>query len=114
MHVKQNTSSLLALAPDAGVKRPIDPFAQIVGTLRRIKSKQAKLSQERKDGEAVLKAALVAAGATVGTVNGVPVVSFASSVRVALDQSLLKETRPDVFEEFSDVSEVWTFRLLAA
>lgn len=110
--MKQNTPNSLASTPDMEVRRPVDSFVQIIGTLRRIKSKQAKLTQERKDAEAVLKAALVASGATVGTVNGVPVVSFASAVRVALDQRRLKEDRPDVFEEFSDVSEVWTFRLL--
>ncbi|WP_206793966.1 hypothetical protein [Amycolatopsis sp. MtRt-6] len=110
----QNTPNSLAVPVDLASTRSIDSFAHIIGALRRIKSKQAKLSQERKDGEAVLKAALVAVGATVGTVNGVPVVSFASSTRIALDQSQLKERRPDIFEEFSDISEVWTFRLLAA
>ncbi|MEV6448478.1 hypothetical protein [Amycolatopsis sp. NPDC051716] len=101
-----------AVLEDDTARAPIDSFAQAVGALRRIKSKQAKLSQERKDNEALLKAALVARGATVGTVNGVPVVSFASATRIALDQGQLKERRPDVFEEFSDISEVWTFRLL--
>jgi hypothetical protein len=107
-----SSNAALVPATDTAVNRSIDSFAHVIGALRRIKGKQAKLSQERKDNEALLKAALVAAGATIGTVNGVPVVSFASSTRIALDQGQLKERRPDVFEEFSDISEVWTFRLL--
>ncbi|WP_143268708.1 hypothetical protein [Amycolatopsis vastitatis] len=97
---------------DDAVRASIDSFASVIGALRRIKRAQAKLTEERKDNEALIKAALVARGASVGTVGGVPVVSFASSTRIALDQGQLKERRPDLFEEFSDISEVWTFRLL--
>ena len=92
--------------------RSVDAFAHLIASLRRIKQKQAKLSKERKEHEAVLKAALVAAGAELGTVNDVPVVSFSSSMRIAVDQSVLKERFPDVARECADISEVWTFRLL--
>lgn len=94
--------------------RPVDAFAHLIASLRRIKRKQAKLSQERKEHEAVIKAALVAAGAEVGTVGGVPVVSFSGSLRIALDQNLLKERYPEIAKECSDISEVNTFRLLNA
>lgn len=110
----QNTPKSLAAPADPGSARPIDSFAHIIGALRRIKLKQTRLSKERKEHEMVLKAALVAMGATVGTVAGVPVVSFDSSMRIALDQSVLKERYPDVAKECSDISEVWTFRLLDA
>ncbi|UUV33574.1 hypothetical protein NQK81_09005 [Amycolatopsis roodepoortensis] len=92
--------------------RPVDAFAHLIASLRRIKRKQAKLSQERKEHEAVIKAALVAAGAEVGTVNGVPVVSFTHALRIALDQNLLKERYPEIAKECADISEVATFRLL--
>ncbi|WP_037365602.1 hypothetical protein [Amycolatopsis orientalis] len=112
--MKENRLNSLALASDQDIREPLDSFARFVGTLRRIKGKQAKLTQQRKDVETVLKAALLGAGATIGTVNGVPVVSYSSSTRIALDQGRLKRERPDVAEEFSDISEVWTFRLLTA
>lgn len=112
--MKENTLNSLALASDQGVREPLDSLARFVGSLRRIKGKQAGLTQQRKDIETVLRAALLGAGASIGTVNGVPVVSYASSTRIALDQARLKRERPDVVEEFSDISEVWTFRLLTA
>lgn len=94
--------------------RSVDAFAHLVASLRRIKTKQARLSKERKEHEAVLKAALVAHGAEVGTVSGVPVVSFTSALRIALDQSALKAKYPEIAKECSDISEVQTFRLLDA
>ncbi|WP_410648184.1 hypothetical protein [Amycolatopsis sp. cmx-4-54] len=94
--------------------RSVDAFAHLVASLRRIKRKQAKLAEERKQHEAVIKAALVAADAEVGTVNGVPVVSFVRSLKVALDQGTLKDRYPEIAEECAGITEVATFRLLNA
>ncbi|MDT8916312.1 hypothetical protein, partial [Amycolatopsis sp. PS_44_ISF1] len=92
----------------------LDSLAHLVASLRRIKHRQARLSKERKEHEAVIKAALKAVGASVGTVGGVPVVSFDSTMRIALDQGAVKQRYPEVAKECSDISEVWTFRLLDA
>lgn len=94
--------------------RPLDAFAHLVGSLRRIKVKQARLARERADHEAVLKAALIAAGAQIGTLAGVPAVSFTSTHRIALSQKILKQRYPEIVDECSDITEVATFRLLDA
>ncbi|MEV6830713.1 hypothetical protein [Amycolatopsis sp. NPDC051102] len=112
--MKHNTPERRIDATDRPTARPLDNHANLIASLRRIKLKQARLSKERKEHEAVIKAALVAMGATVGTVAGVPVVSFDSSMRISLDQSLVKARYPEVARECSDISEVWTFRLLDA
>ncbi|MFD8494235.1 hypothetical protein [Amycolatopsis sp. NPDC059657] len=93
---------------------PIDAFAHLEASLRQIKTEQARLGKERKEHETALKAHLRAAGARVGTVRGVPVVSFMPSLRIALDQNVLKEKYPEIAQECTDISEVWTFRLLDA
>ncbi|WP_328611768.1 hypothetical protein OG943_22495 [Amycolatopsis sp. NBC_00345] len=112
--MNHNTPECHIDATDQPIASPLDSFAHLVASLRRIKLKQARLSKERKEHEKVIKAALAAMGATVGTVAGVPVVSFDSTMRIALDQSAVKERYPDVARECSDISEVWTFRLLDA
>lgn len=112
--MKHNTPKSTIDTEAQPTARPVDSFAHLIASLRRIKVKQTRLSKERKEHEAVIKAALVAMGATVGTVAGVPVVSFDSALRIGLDQSLLKEQYPEIAKECSDISEVWTFRLLGA
>jgi hypothetical protein len=96
------------------VTRPIDSFAHVVAELRRIKAEQARLSAERKTQESLLKAVLIAGGAEVGTLAGVAVVSFTSTLRIALSQKVLKARYPEIAKECSDITEVETFRLLDA
>lgn len=92
----------------------LDEQAALIASLRRIKARQTRLSKERKEHEAVIKALLTSANVEVGTVGGVAVVSFSSSLRVALDQSLLKARYPEIAKECAEISEVKTFRLLDA
>lgn len=90
----------------------LDAYAHLVASLRRIKVRQARLAKERAEHEATLKAALVGAGADVGTVAGVPACSFKTTLKIALSQKMVKARYPDVAKECSDISEVSTFKLL--
>ncbi|GAA4527528.1 hypothetical protein [Amycolatopsis samaneae] len=95
--------------------RPLDSFARVIRDLQRVKTQQAKLKARRQDLENLLKAALVATDAqmgAVGTVDGVPSVSFVPQQRTTLDQTTLRKRYPEIAQECSAEQEVWTFRLL--
>ncbi|GLY51323.1 hypothetical protein Lesp01_49790 [Lentzea sp. NBRC 102530] len=95
-----------------GSTAALDELAAELVLLRQVDEQLSKLKSLRTKLQGKVKAAL---GKTeVGTVAGVPVVSYKHVTSIALDQSILKKNFPDVAEQCLDITETRRFVLLKA
>ncbi len=105
--------------PSARVSEPtnttpaveIDDLADHLHLLRQVVTKINRLTNLRSDLTQRIKAALD--DDEIGTIDGIPVVSFKRELRVALSQKLLKERHPEVIPECEEITEVRRFLLLS-
>ena len=88
---------------------PVDELADYITRLK-ILTTRIKTLQAEADG---IKAAIQDAlgDYEVGTVHGLPVVTWTHHTRHALDQKALREAQPDVYHRFVKASTVRRFTL---
>lgn len=89
----------------------LDDLAHHLHLLRQVDTKIGKLTSLRTDLVQRIKAAL--GDDEIGTVDGIPVVTFKRTLRVALSQKLIKERHPEVIPDCEEITEVRRFLVLA-
>lgn len=88
----------------------LDELRAQVELLRYVKEKKAELKVIEENARAAIEAAL--GDHDEGSLDGEPVIRWRFHKRTALDQKLLKEVFPDVFEECRRTTEVRRFELV--
>jgi predicted phage-related endonuclease len=88
----------------------LDELRAQVELLRWAKERKAELKVIEDNARDAVEAAL--GDHDVGSLDGEPVVMWRFTKRTALDQKLLKELFPDVFEECKRTTEVRRFEVL--
>ncbi|CRK55461.1 hypothetical protein [Alloactinosynnema sp. L-07] len=88
----------------------LDAIAEQIALLRKTGEKIAKFTKIQSELQRAVKARLGAV--EVGTIDGRPVVTWKTTLRVAVSQKILKERYPDLVGEVSDITEVRTFKVL--
>lgn len=77
----------------------LDDLAPHIELLRTVEDQLARLKNRLGENE-------------TGTVNGVPVVTYRSTLRITLSQRLVKELHPEVARQCGEITEVRTFLLV--
>lgn len=90
----------------------LDDLAAHLELLRTVEDQLARLKTLRGDLQRKVKTRL--GDVEVGTVNGVPVVTYRRTLRITLSQRLVKELHPQVARQCEEISEVRTFLLVDA
>jgi len=88
----------------------LDSIRWAVEALQWVKLRKAELAQVEKDARDAVEEAL--GDNTEGSLDGHPVVTWKFHKRNALDQSVLKQTFPDIYEVCKKVSEVRRFEVV--
>jgi hypothetical protein len=96
----QPTTEVAVPTATGSVEVPRDLIIEVVAA----RAAEAKVKAAKERSEAALKAFL--GEATVATVEGVEVFSFAPGVRVGIDTKALKAERPEVAAEFERTTDV--------
>ncbi|MFT7836945.1 hypothetical protein Q5530_12415 [Saccharothrix sp. BKS2] len=90
----------------------LDDLTGHLELLRTIEDQLARLKRLRGDLQNTLKRRL--GDIEVGTVNGVPMVTYRATLRIGLSQTLLKERYPQIVRECEEITSVRTFLLVDA
>lgn len=90
----------------------LDELAPHLELLRTVEDQLARLKALRGDLQRKVKNRL--GEVEVGTVNGVPVVTYRRTLRVTLSQKLVKELHPEIVRQCEEITEVRTFLLVDA
>jgi predicted phage-related endonuclease len=85
-------------------------MSHVIAALRECKDQLAHFTKLRRDLESMIKVRL--AGAEIGTLADVPVVTYRTTLRVSVSQRELKSRYPAIALECQDITEVTTFKLL--
>ncbi|PPK63495.1 hypothetical protein V5P93_000451 [Actinokineospora auranticolor] len=95
---------------DAALLVSLDQVADEFAQLERLVPRLDKLAARQRSLQRVIKA--VMGDGEIGTVSGVPVVSWRKTLRVGVSQKLLKEKYPHIVPEVLDIAEVRRFLVL--
>ncbi|ONI87343.1 hypothetical protein ALI22I_23260 [Saccharothrix sp. ALI-22-I] len=90
----------------------VDDLAAQLDLLRWVEDQLDGLKKFRADVQRAVKLRL--GDTEVGTVNGVPVVSYRKSLRITLSPRLVREADPELARRCEEISEIRTFLLLDA
>ncbi|XVV05359.1 hypothetical protein ACQPW3_08185 [Actinosynnema sp. CA-248983] len=88
----------------------VDDLAAQIDLLRWVEDQLDGLKRFRADVQRTIKLRL--GDAEVGTVNGVPVVSYRKALRITLSPRRVRELNPALARECEEITEVRTFLLL--
>lgn len=90
----------------------LDDLSEHLEILRQVQSRLGQLGELRSDLQRKIKARL--GDVEIGTVGGLPAVTWKRTLRVALSQKLLKAQYPEVLHDCEEISEIRTFLLVDA
>lgn len=90
----------------------VDDLAAQLDLLRWVEDQLDGLKKFRADVQRTVKLRL--GDTEVGTVNGVPVVSYRKALRITLSPRLVRAADPELARRCEEISEVRTFLLLDA
>jgi type VI protein secretion system component VasK len=90
----------------------VDDLSAQLELLRWVEDQLDGLKRFRADVQRAVKLRL--GDVEVGTVNGVPVVTYRKALRITLSPRLVRELDPDLARRCEEISEVRTFLLLDA
>ena len=90
----------------------LDALRAQVEILRHCKQREAELKELKTEAREQIEELMAQEGADEGTLDGRPVVNWRQYKRTALNQKLLKQLHPDVYEECKDVTEYTRFEIL--
>ncbi len=99
----------IAGPPDMKPATAVDELADHVARLRQINARIRELSAEADEIKAGIQDAL--GDYEVGTVHGLPAVTWSRHTRHALDQKAFREACPDLYRHFLKASTVRRFTL---
>lgn len=100
----------LADEDTTGTTLALDDHDHMVDLLRDVQARLDLYGEMRKKVQNYLKDVL--GTAEVGTLAGRPVVTWKSTMRIAVSQKLLKQRHPAIARECEDIIPVRTFKLL--
>lgn len=92
----------------------VDDLAPQLDLLRTVDNLIDALKKVRADAQRAIKTRLAEASAEVGTVGGVPAVTYRASLRIRLSPRLVRELHPEIVAECEEISEIRTFLLVDA
>ncbi|MER5262278.1 hypothetical protein ABTZ99_09385 [Actinosynnema sp. NPDC002837] len=90
----------------------VDDLAAQIDLLRWVEDQLDGLKKFRADVQREIKLRL--GDIEVGTINGVPVVTYRKALRITLSPRLVRELNPELARRCEEISEVRTFLLLDA
>ncbi|WP_433268212.1 hypothetical protein ACQPZF_03655 [Actinosynnema sp. CS-041913] len=90
----------------------VDDLASQLDLLRWVEDQLAGLKKFRAELHRTFKLRL--GDIEVGTVGGVPVMTYRRALRITLSQRLVRELHPEIVRECEEIAEVRTFLLLDA
>lgn len=96
----------------AATSVPVDDLAAQIDWLRWVEDQLDELKRVRADLHRAIKDRL--GDMEVGTVNGIPAVTYRRALRVTLSPRLVRELHPEVVRRCEEISEVRTFLLVDA
>jgi hypothetical protein len=88
----------------------VDDLSAQLDLLRWVEDQLDGLKKFRADVQRAVKLRL--GDTEIGTVNGVPVVSYRKALRITLSPRLVRESDPDLARRCEEISEVRTFLLM--
>ncbi|GAA2657950.1 MULTISPECIES: hypothetical protein [Actinosynnema] len=97
-----------------GQTHALDDLVPQLDLLRSVDDLIDALKKVRADAQRMVKTRLSEANAEVGTVGGVPAVTYRASLRIRLSPRLVRELHPEIVAECEEISEIRTFLLVDA